>query len=430
MRPLAIAAAVSTLVLFGAAPTAAPQQGAPDPQRNLTLDELREWATAVTSHEPGMADPAAMQIARWPPGRMYVLFTELRALKAFKDNPRVRDQPLDHQYYPLPAMWSALLAETLGLTPEERSTGNINRVLHRAALLHTDIALLIPNVVSTSPSPFSGRITIVSRDGQQIRLSGVSAHLEFSSWLLNGVRPDPSADEKVRAWYHAVAAILQRGRDTGDADWALGLARGLFPSDAVIQFHSGTLHETQATSQKQMVMRTASLPKGFTLFGGSAPQELGRAAGFFQRAIDVSPKFAEARLHLGRVNGLLGHHESAAALLTEAAAGLTDRTLQYYAALFLGREQDLLGDRGAALESFERAAGLYPRAQSPLLARSELARRMGDSSGALAPLDRLLALPGDVITRDDPWWSYDISHVRDAGELLSTWRSAFRGAQR
>jgi hypothetical protein len=74
----------------------------------------------------------------------------------------------------------------------------------------------------------------------------------------------------------------------------------------------------------------------------------------------------------------------------------------------------------------ERAASLYPTAQSPWLALSELARRRGDRPGALRAIDRLFALPADAEERHDPWWTYQIAQARTADRLLDGVRRAVR----
>ena len=59
-----------------------------------------------------------------------------------------------------------------------------------------------------------------------------------------------------------------------------------------------------------------------------------------------------------------------------------------------------------AVPHFERAAALYPRAQSPLLALSQLSRRAGDRPAAQRELRILAELPEDERQREDPWWNY------------------------
>jgi tetratricopeptide (TPR) repeat protein len=398
---------------------------------SLTLSRLQQWGTAVATHTPGVADEAAVTIAAWPPGDLFVLFNELKRLDAFKKNPRVKAEAHDEVTYPAGKLRVREIADALRLTPEELRTGNINHAIERAALLHTDISLLVPKAASVPKgSPFSGRTTISTVDGRNIGVRNSDAHLEFTSWLLDGVRPDPAADENVRGWYRAIGATLERLGHFADAEWLLARGVELFPLDARLLFYSGTIDEFLATPPMQMALGEARLHPSWASGEVSVPQILERAAGFFRRALAADPEFNEARLHLGHVNGLLGAHEPAAADLRRAATAFTDEALQYYAALFLGREEDALGHREAARASFERASALYPRAQSPLLAESELARRAGDSAGAWAPLERLLALPSGEAEREDPWWWYETSHVRDSELLLSRWRVGVRSEMR
>ncbi|MBZ5499998.1 MAG: hypothetical protein LAP85_26675 [Acidobacteriia bacterium] len=96
-------------------------------------------------------------------------------------------------------------------------------------------------------------------------------------------------------------------------------------------------------------------------------------------------------------------------------------------ALFLGHEQEALGHDDAAREQFERAAMLYPTAQSPLLALSHLAGGAGDPAGMLPAMKQVLTLPVMDPKREDPWWDYNVAHVRNASELVAEMRKAFGG---
>jgi hypothetical protein len=62
-----------------------------------------------------------------------------------------------------------------------------------------------------------------------------------------------------------------------------------------------------------------------------------------------------------------------------------------------------------------------------LIALSQLARRRGDRTGALAAIARMFALPmpedGD---RRDPWWFYTTAQARNADDLLDAMRAPFR----
>jgi tetratricopeptide (TPR) repeat protein len=199
----------------------------------------------------------------------------------------------------------------------------------------------------------------------------------------------------------------------------LNRARELFPSDPDILFLSATQRETYAGAAIQAAVKSAVLPTGMVMDVGSDRAELREAEFLFRQALQIKPDFVEARLRYGRVLGALGKHAESAAALRRAVADLTDPQMLYYAELFLGAAEEALGNRDAARVSFEHAAELFPRAQSPLLALSELARRYGDRGGALHAIDRLFALDGEERNaHDDPWWQYYVAQARDAESLL------------
>jgi tetratricopeptide (TPR) repeat protein len=72
-------------------------------------------------------------------------------------------------------------------------------------------------------------------------------------------------------------------------------------------------------------------------------------------------------------------------------------------------------DFDGARKQYERAARLYPAAQSPWLVLSQLAWRKGNLREAIAAMEKALTLQ-DV---NDPWWEYLIAHVQDADSLLT-----------
>jgi tetratricopeptide (TPR) repeat protein len=168
------------------------------------------------------------------------------------------------------------------------------------------------------------------------------------------------------------------------------------------------------------------LPAGVTFALASSSWELREAEGFLRRAIEIKPDYSEARLRLGRVQGLLGRHAAAAKELREALASADEDLLRYYGELFLGAEEEALGRYDAAFDAYQQAAALYPTAQSPLLALSSLARRRGDRAGVLGALQQLFALPVEKPDRDDPWWAYHVEQARHADELLEQLCRPFR----
>ena len=117
--------------------------------------------------------------------------------------------------------------------------------------------------------------------------------------------------------------------------------------------------------------------------------------------------------------------------MRKAFAGNLNGNQLYFAELFLGREEEALGNRSDAKRHFENAAELYPKAQSPRLALSQLARRSGDRAGALRALQGVTSLPSTPLNdaaRMDPWWEYYEVHADDT-EPLHTYESGTAGPE-
>ena len=168
------------------------------------------------------------------------------------------------------------------------------------------------------------------------------------------------------------------------------------------------------------------LPTGVTLDVGSDRTELREAEALFRRrsrSNRITRRRGCATARAGRARQARRGRGGAA----RAVADLTDRQLLYYAELFLGGEEEALGNRDAARVAYEQAAERFPMAQSPLLALSQLARRYGDRGGALRAIDRLFALAGrgPHDEHDDPWWWYYVAQGRDADDLLEAMQQPF-----
>src|SRR5581483_11282689 len=190
-----------------------------------------------------------------------------------------------------------------------------------------------------------------------------------------------------------------------------------------ILFLNGTQHEIYATRRIQSVVKTVTLPRGFTMDMKTDAEELRMARDFFRRALATDAGFAEARVHLGHVLALERSDADAERELSAGFETIDDQPNQYFAALFLGSVKASLSRFDQARELFAQAAALYPLAQSPMLSLSELARRRGDRKTALEHLRVLFTLPPAGDSRKDPWWAYDIWHARDCNDLLNElWR--------
>jgi tetratricopeptide (TPR) repeat protein len=127
-------------------------------------------------------------------------------------------------------------------------------------------------------------------------------------------------------------------------------------------------------------------------------------------------------VRLGRVLGLLGRHNEAAATLRRALEQTDELPLVYWGSLFLGAEEEALGRDADARTAYERARTLRPGAQAPSLALSQLARRKGDRSQAIAEIRAVLTLPADAVSRHDLLWDYHSARTSEADILFADLR--------
>jgi tetratricopeptide (TPR) repeat protein len=187
------------------------------------------------------------------------------------------------------------------------------------------------------------------------------------------------------------------------------------------------VHAHFASPVVQNAFADLKLPEGFHLKVADERRELELADACLRRAIGLEPANAEARLRLGRVLALQQKYTDALTELREAAARAQEPIQLYFVHLFTGQVQAEVQQYELARASFTRAAALFPYAQAPGLALSELAWRRGDRAEALAPLRRLSPKPSDEggPMDADPWWTYDLSYARDAAPLVAQLRKWF-----
>ncbi len=459
-------------------PTLASGQKQPDviTVSNASIDRLRDWLQAIGDHTPGASDTAQVTVGAWPQGDMQTLWINTTVLLALMDEVRApgftltvggltlgrgranifRIQPegrpaKEIQYNPVQlrrlklyacaAVAAAFCPETL--KPDERPLGldrltqkaaaarkggDLNFVLRRGAMLHADVAMSGEaeqpfESASASPAPRQMRLNIL--DGSAANDVEIGIHWVMGRLLLDDVipagerKPAPGRDARVRDWYRATAAWMQdrESHDTAHFD----RAHALFPRDADILFLNGCEREAYAAPRIHAAVAGATIQPGFSFDIGSDRAELRRAEEHFRRALAARPDFGEARLRLGRVLLLRGQGPDASIELRraiESADVAADGQLLYYAHLLAGAASEAIGPIDVARASYEKAAGLYPTAQSPLLALSQLATRRGERVTALRELQRVFALPSYAPERDDPWWEYFRSQARNADALV------------
>ena len=334
-------------------------------------DRFAQWLTAIEAHETGNPGKVAIEVATWSGVELDAVIAEAKRHVRSFDKARLNDA---------------------------------NDLLLKGAALHADIARLIPDDVERR-SARQNRIIVV-RDGRLLGSRFISIHWEVGRTLLDAIAPEPSANLGVLLWYQQTSTDLLRIGSLAEAAVHLPRGRRYFPSDPVLLFTSGVLHERfSSTSLQAAAASFVASNRGETTLG-SERAELARAERFFRETVAIQPDHLEARVRHGHVLGALGRHEQAADALRTAIKDGASGELLYLAELFLGSQEMALDHNTQARARFEHAASLYPRAQSPRLALSQLSRRAGDRAGAQRELRVIAALPSDERQREDPWWSY------------------------
>jgi tetratricopeptide (TPR) repeat protein len=294
-------------------------------------------------------------------------------------------------------------------------------MLHRAAILHTDVVTQAADLAAQAgATSSSGPLRWSIGDGTGRAAEGLNLHWELARMLLAAATPDPRRDPFVRDWYRATVAIGQAVEYFDVLQIGEGLR--LFPDDPELLLLKGAEREAMASPLFQAFARSIgpSLRSGI----GSVGRELDAAADFYRRALAADPQLAEARIRLGRVLGLQGRAEEAVRELESALAADLDSQHRYFALLFLGAAREGLGQPADAVQAFEQAARAEG-ARVPHLAIARLAREHGDRAQTTASLERALA----PLTRDaaiDPWWLYHSAQGRRRAPWLDDLRRRAR----
>jgi tetratricopeptide (TPR) repeat protein len=437
------------------------------PQQDMEarLVRLEQWLKAVMRHEPGTTDAAAERVSAWSNSELRALWIDtnvvvqlIRNPKAAKFTLRAEGQRTSQEIRYSTVQFQrirALACVAAGMLTDarclevhgyndldedllrlaQRATaskrdGDDNYILRRGALLHADVAMLLPTssepvVPSNALGPQRLRMSLADGFGSDFRQ--VAVHWDLARMLLDYVKPPgsdhpaPGRDDMVRDWYRATAAWMQSREDYDTVH--LNRAREIFPADPVILFLSGTQAETYAAPHIQSAVRSSVVPAAVTFAVGSDRAELHQAESFFRRALTLDPVLPELHLRFGHVLSLLERHADAAKELRDALASEDEAVLRYYGQLFLGAVEESLGHADAAREAYAEAVALYPTAQSPHIALSALARRHGDRATALREMQTVFELERTESEPDDPWWRYYTAQARQADEMLSAlWR--------
>ena len=349
-----------------------PRHAAPSLSQSVPAgNRFEQWLAIVDAHKAGDPGMGVVEVSTWTGAELEAVVAEA------KRHARV-------------------LAKT--------DVARANQTLLRGAALHADIGRLIPE--DTARKSPTQKEAYAVRDGRWLGIRYISMHWQLGRSLLDGIMPDPALEPGVRAWYHELATDLLRMRQFAAAADHFARARQMYPTDPDILFASGVLHERFGSTALQAAAESINESNRAAPTVSSARAELARAERFFRDSLAYRPDRIEARVRHGRVLDDLDRHEEAAVELRRAIAEGAGGDLLYLAQLFLGRAEEALGNREASRAAFERASALYPNAQSPRLALSQIARRIGDRAAAQRELQFISKLPDDERRREDPWWLY------------------------
>jgi tetratricopeptide (TPR) repeat protein len=411
-------------------------------QVSAAIERLEQWLAAVRVHEIGTVDRHASLVAAWSTQELTEMFPLLEVLLTMVKDP-LRREPLQGRFdSPLRPLRSAERA-LINFRIEDDHAGSLRRLaaadwihadvnglLYRGARLHADVAMLAPleaaafrprdparaKVIPLGMSA-TQRVTAEGPDGDYRGMYYGVVHWDFGRLLLRGVEPDVSHDAIARHWFRAGAAYLLHEGNFAEAKPHVDHALQLFPDDPWFLYSAGCLQAAMASPPAQEFVKLTRLPGKLQMESEPRSVHLGRAERFLRRAIEVAPDMVEARVRLAHVRLERGDADEAARVLEDALREPRDETVAYFGHLFLGHAYRALGRIEPARVAFAGAAALFPRAQSPKLALSELDRRVSRTASRTA-LEPLFALDG-ARPDDDPWWVYYEGEGRDTQALFA-----------
>ena len=431
--------------LIAFALTVLPAAGQSPSESSGRIAELQEWMAVVAQHTPGRVDQAVETLRSWNRESLQNVRDDLAAIRLLlceRCAKPAQDNESKTELIKVNGQqtWRAVYASDhiSALREFIKRSGpqfDINDLLKRGALAHTDIALRAPPILTWASNndyqPLQ-RTVIIVVDGQQAGIEATVDHLDLARRLIELVTPDPRTDLRatpgrdrtVRVWYRATMAALIDRRQLDASHMRAAL--DLLPEDSSVLFLAAVHHETLASTRYQRGVTTRRFANVQVI--QTEQQELRRAEELFRHSLKIDPEYVEARLRLGQVIGRLGRHAEALAELRAALAGSSDATLSYYAELLIGREEDALGNVMDARLAYERAARLFPQAQAPMLALSEIEARAGNRAAAVKQLDGVFAARASNAGPRDPWTVYAQTAGRTGNALLTSIGAAFAPA--
>jgi tetratricopeptide (TPR) repeat protein len=417
--------------VLGVVLTAPPLQA-----REHPMVTLQVWLTAIDRHEAGRNDAAVRSIVNMPQqdfeaafGHM-VLLLQAVVLQEKLDTGRSRDFGGLFSSFVVRLDLSKSDRDILKGLAEAIGMRGFDRFLKGAAMLHTDAAIFHPNSQLTSREGI-GHLT---SDGRGEGERGRPWHWMLAREFLHLVLDRTPDDEDARVWYRAVANHFWAVRNFTEALPHMQKAIEQFPRDPELQFVRGLIHETQSAPQiqaavaEQQALRTGNPGVIYIPSVGSAASERREAEDAFRIAIAEDPNHLEARMRLAHLLTYDRRHDEAVKELAIVLAGVEHPWHRYFASLLMGRAEEGRKRPAEARAAYEAAAALFPEAQAPRVAISQIDLRAGDREAAMKVFELLGA---ERLYDADPWWQYDAVRTPESERAwLLRMRDAFREVMR
>jgi tetratricopeptide (TPR) repeat protein len=393
---------------------------------------LHEWVLAVDSHTAGERDPALRSIGEWTYDDLDMMRPYVEMIAELPNKTKDRDARRSH-------VSGGDRAKIRQRTMDLQGRGDFNLFLKRAAILHTDLALLtfVPMVVDPPTAarrpPRQGRsisspvVDVRSADGRAEDFQRANPHWDFSMDMLEALPSKPQRDPFVGQWFSTIAAYFARQDNTADGLRHFDRARSIVPDHPDVNYAEACLQEKLGAPRIQDFAKVTRLPNGLTLIGvTSAQTHFRRAETLLRKALAAKPDFPAASLRLGHVLAEKKEFDAAITVLQQVIPKL-DQPAAYYAHLFAGDAALALGRGADARASFEKALELYERSQAARLGLGATLRYMGDRQAALDAMQLTLNMAADERDAlDEPWWDYYEGDRDQVDRLLGQLREPFR----
>jgi tetratricopeptide (TPR) repeat protein len=393
-----------------------------------TILRLRGWIDAVDRHAAGQADPALAVVTAWTYDNLELMRPYVEAIVIAPPD-RNRDRVVRRRRVnrDVPAI--------LELTRSLQSRGDFDVFRKRAAMLHTDAAILGSDAALVTPPPASlssrsrqeneRRVIVKSFDGQVQHFELQNLHWELAMDVLDSLPAKPARDPIIGDWYRTIGAYFARERRFADALVHFDRARRLVPDHPGVLYGEACLQETLGAPRIQNYVRVTTLPNGLFIQGvSSPPTHYRRTESLLRKALAADPALVEASLRLGRVLTQLQRPDEALPHLRKAIASATDRAITYYAHLFMGDAMQAMGQLDEARHQYENAIAIFQDSQAARLALGFVLRSLGDRAAARTAIDPTLA-PNTRGPDDDPWWEYYDGDAGQMERLLAELRAPF-----